>query len=104
LKKPHYGGIESANPERPIVNSCWKTILLSSGILMMLALSGCARHYVVTMHNGSQLGATSKPRLESGVYVFKDATGQETAVPAGRVREIAPASMTRSTTLQGTSK
>jgi hypothetical protein len=59
----------------------------------LLALGGCARHYVVTLNNGGQIGATGKPRREGPVYVFKDATGMERRIAAGSVSEIAPASM-----------
>jgi hypothetical protein len=56
-------------------------------------LCGCARHYVITLNNGSRIATSSKPRLQRGYYVFKDALGRESYVGAGRVMEIAPASM-----------
>ena len=59
----------------------------------LLALCGCVRHYVITLNNGSQIDARSKPRLDGGAYWFKDALGRDARVPAGRVQEIAPASM-----------
>ncbi len=66
-------------------------LLLLSG----LALSGCARHYVVTLSNGSQIDAYGKPKLADGRYHFKNAQGKESELSAGQVRVIAPASMAR---------
>lgn len=62
-------------------------------LLLSVLLTGCARHYVITMNNGSRVTTQGKPKLQGGNYVFKDAKGQPGQVPAGRVREIAPASM-----------
>ena len=58
-------------------------------------LTGCAHNYVMTLTNGSQIITASKPRLERSSYVYKDAKGRDCFVPAGRVREIAPASMAK---------
>jgi len=60
-----------------------------------LALSGCARHYVLTMKNGSQVDAWGKPKLVNGSYHFKNAQGKDTAVSSSRVSEITPASAAR---------
>jgi Bacterial protein of unknown function (DUF903) len=62
-------------------------------LIGLLALCGCARHYVITLNNGSQIGTHSKPRLKEGAYYYKDVEGQKTSVAAGSVREIAPAFM-----------
>ena len=64
--------------------------LLALGLLL---LCGCSHTYVITLNNGTKLVTASKPRLEKGMYVFKDAKGVTSYEPAGRVREIAPASM-----------
>jgi hypothetical protein len=63
-----------------------KTLIL---LMATLALSGCASRYVITMSNGNQVTATTKPRLDRGYYFFKDAQGRNAYVPVGRVREIA---------------
>jgi hypothetical protein len=62
----------------------------------LLALCGCARHYVITLNNGLEIDARGKPKLVGGAYVFKDGVGNERHVPAGSVHEIAPASMMQS--------
>ncbi len=62
---------------------------LSPLLLLSLALlAGCANHYVITMSNGTQIGAQGKPELKGGSYYFKDASGKETSVSAGRVSQI----------------
>ena len=67
-------------------------------LLLLLGLgvcSGCAQHYIITRTNGAQIGARSKPHLKNGAYVFKDMEGKDAAIPAGSVKEIAPASMVK---------
>jgi hypothetical protein len=59
----------------------------------MLALTGCARHYVMKLSNGTRVTTASKPKFKDGAYYYKNALGQEQTVPAGRVSEIEPASM-----------
>lgn len=61
-------------------------------LLGFVLLTGCARHYVVTLNNGTQVGAKDKPRLQDGAYHFKDANGQDASIAAGRVSQIEPAS------------
>jgi hypothetical protein len=61
--------------------------------LTVFVLCGCARHYVITLNNGSRISTTSKPHLKNGNWVYKDAEGRQTSTPAGRVTEVAPASM-----------
>jgi len=61
-------------------------------LLVLIFLSGCASGYVITMNNGRQVGAKTKPELRGGSYYFKDASGQDTSVSAGRVQQIETAS------------
>ena len=61
----------------------------------LLTLTGCASQYVIKLTNGTEITSEGKPRREGGAYVFKDAKGEEHLVPAGRVREIEPTSMSR---------
>lgn len=62
-------------------------------LLAPLLLAGCARHYVMTLNSGTRITTLGKPKLQNGTYVYKDVHGQLSALPAGRVAEIAPASM-----------
>jgi len=62
-------------------------------LLSLTVLCGCAHTYVITLDNGKRITTASKPKLQNGRYVYKDATGRPLYVPESRVREIAPASM-----------
>ena len=76
--------------EPPMMKRFLPTLLLLS-----VLLTGCARNYVITMSNGTRVTTRGKPKLQDGSYLFKDAKGQPAQVSAGRVREIAPASMAK---------
>jgi hypothetical protein len=76
----------------PIRRIAMKSIT-SLCLLALLLLCGCARHYTITTNNGSQIAARGKPKLQEGVYVYTDLQGRRASVPAGRVREIAPSSI-----------
>jgi hypothetical protein len=60
---------------------------------VLMCWTGCTQLYVIKFSGGSQIVASSKPKLKDGTFYFKDAAGKQTSVPAGRVSEIAPASM-----------
>jgi hypothetical protein len=61
-------------------------------LISAIALTGCSHHYVLKLNNGAQVSTATKPKLQEGSWRFKDAKGEEQYVPAGSVREIAPAS------------
>ena len=65
---------------------------LSLLLLGSLLITGCAHNYVITLTSGTQLGAQGKPVLKGGSYYFKDASGVEKSVSAGRVSQIETAS------------
>ncbi len=58
-------------------------------------VTGCSHRYVITLNNNNRITSMSKPRFQGGNCYFKDANGQENSIPAGRVKEIAPASMVK---------
>ncbi len=62
-------------------------------LIGLIALTGCAHQYVMRLNNGAEVTTASKPKLKEGIYYFKDAKGEQHAVAAARVREIAPASV-----------
>jgi hypothetical protein len=64
-------------------------------LIGLIALTGCAHHYVMKLGNGAEITTTGKPKLKEGIYYYKDAKGEEQAVAAARVQEIAPASLAR---------
>jgi hypothetical protein len=59
----------------------------------LLLLGGCARNYVVTLNNGTQIGSKGKPKREGASYVYTDASGAKRRISAGSVAEISPTSM-----------
>jgi len=68
-----------------------KKLLLTLAVAGLL--TGCSHRYVITLNNNMRITTASKPRFQNGNYYFKDANGQTNSIPAGRVKEIAPASM-----------
>ena len=70
-------------------------------LLGLMALGGCARQYVVRLSRGTTITSKGKPRLDktTGCYVFTDSKGRQQVVPASSIREIAPASMSKDSTL-----
>lgn len=62
-------------------------------LIGLIVLTGCAHQYVMNLDGGVQITTASKPKLKEGVFYFKDAKGEEHAVAAARVREVAPASV-----------
>lgn len=61
--------------------------------LCALGLCGCSHNYVMRLNNGLRITTASKPKLKDGAFYYKDGLGRVNSIPAGRVREIAPASM-----------
>jgi hypothetical protein len=63
---------------------------LIAGLAAALMLTGCAHRYDVTLTNGMRLTNVTKPKLdrESGVYTYRDVTGQQRTVVASHVVEI----------------
>ncbi len=77
-------------------SSEWRMKRLALPLLFgLLALAGCSTQYVIKLTNGAEITTPSKPKRQGGAYVFKDAKGEQRMIPAGRVREIEPASMAK---------
>ena len=74
-------------------------ILLLAGLVL---LSGCASRYNIRLTNGTVVTSKGKPKLneEGSAYKFTDLKGEKVTLPAGRVREIYPASEGSSSSTQ----
>jgi len=66
---------------------------LLAAVIAALFLCGCTSSYVIRLNNGLRITTASKPKLQHGYYVFKDAKGNVQQIPQGRVVEVSPASM-----------
>ena len=55
-------------------------------------LTGCFHNYDVTLVNGMSITRVSKPKFDkkTGLYTFRDITGEKKSISAFRVVEIAP--------------
>jgi hypothetical protein len=62
-------------------------------LVTIVAFCGCAHQYVIKLSNGTELIAPSKPHLKGANYHYKDARGQDVAIPQSRVMQIQPTSM-----------
>ena len=70
-------------------------------LLLLLALTlcaGCASRYNITLNNGDIVTAKGKPKYDKqrNGYLYNDALGNTNYISAFRVREIAPASHSKS--------
>jgi uncharacterized lipoprotein YajG len=57
-----------------------------------LLLTGCARHYDMTLTSGMRVSYVTKPVLDraSGVYTYKDAAGRRRQIDSAHVVRIDP--------------
>jgi len=63
-------------------------LILTTITLLALVTTACRTRYELTLSNTNVVDAYSKPKLTNGFYYFKDSTGQQASVFAGKVREI----------------
>ena len=59
----------------------------------VIGFSGCSHQYVMKMTNNTKIVTASKPKLQNGVYVYKDAKGNQHSISQSRISEIEPLSM-----------
>ncbi|MEW6305089.1 MAG: YgdI/YgdR family lipoprotein [Verrucomicrobiota bacterium] len=62
---------------------------LAAALAVALLAAGCSfKYYDVTLTNSTRIRTDNKPRLQNGMYVFKDGDGNVVRIPAMRVRSI----------------
>jgi Bacterial protein of unknown function (DUF903) len=68
----------------------FRRCLMIAGLVLLVA--GCQTGYRLTLSNGTIITSTNKPKFDpkESVYRFKDAHGQEHALPGFRVQSIDP--------------
>lgn len=75
-------------------------LAIAALLLGLIAGTGCARRYMITLSRGTAIMAKGKPRYDktNDCYTFTDVRGERQSIPSSRIREIAPASMSSQTT------
>jgi hypothetical protein len=75
------------------------TIAMKKIVLVLLlatfVCAGCATRYNIALTNGDVITARGKPKFDQakGGFYYKDGQGNPAYISGGRVREVAPASM-----------
>ncbi len=69
-------------------------------LLAALAGGGCSTRYNITLYNGDVITARGKPKFdrEKNGFFFTDASHQPAFITALKVKEVAPASMSKDST------
>ncbi len=69
-------------------------------LLAAFVCTGCATRYNIQLTNGDVITARGKPKYDEakGGFLYKDGQGQPSFISGGRVREVAPASMSKDST------
>jgi hypothetical protein len=59
-------------------------------VTILVALTGCAQTYKVTLNNNNTFTTRGKPKYnsQSQCYEYKESTGKLVSIPAIRVKEI----------------
>jgi len=70
-----------------------KSRLVSTLLVGLAGLCGCAHEYLIKLDNGDQIVSVSKPNAQGTGYHFTDGTGMEHVIPQNRVAKIQPVSV-----------
>ena len=64
-------------------------------LLVVTVCAGCATRYNISLTNGDVITARGRPKYDQtkGGFYYTDGLGNPAFVSGGRVREVAPASM-----------
>ena len=69
-----------------------KRISVSTLLVSLAVLCGCAHQYLMKINNGDELISLSRPKLQGTNYFFRDDMGQH-VIPQSRVVKIVPVSV-----------
>jgi hypothetical protein len=80
-----------------------RIVMKKNALVLLMAVmvcAGCATRYNITCTNGDVLTSRGKPKYDEtkGGFMYKDGQGQPAFISGGRVREVAPASMSSDST------
>jgi hypothetical protein len=77
----------------PSLNQAMRILACFVCVLVLVsALTGCARRYTITTNSGRQITTKGKPKYdeENGVFRYTDVKGEKRAIGAGSVSEVSP--------------
>jgi hypothetical protein len=63
-------------------------------VILAVLVGGCARNFTIVTHSGRIITAKGKPKYDeaNSAFVYQDANRVRRSIPAGSVRQVAPAS------------